>query len=111
MARFTNKDFRLGGLRSTPTAAPVNPDKPCLNLWIDEPGVDLLVELLDDAESLPLAKRTAVALAKAMIRDGRMPTPEEAERQLTERQRQHVSLSLDLKQDKEPIPVTNTTDN
>ncbi len=29
---------------------------------------------------------TALALAKAMIRDGRMPTPEEAERQLQERQ-------------------------
>jgi hypothetical protein len=29
---------------------------------------------------------SAIALAKAMIRDGRMPTPEEAERQLQERQ-------------------------
>jgi hypothetical protein len=29
---------------------------------------------------------TALALAKAMIRDGRMPTPEEADRQLRERQ-------------------------
>jgi hypothetical protein len=29
-------------------------------------------------------QRAAVALAKAMIRDGRMPTPEEAERQLRE---------------------------
>jgi hypothetical protein len=28
---------------------------------------------------------SAIALAKAMIRDGRMPTPEEAERQLRER--------------------------
>src|SRR5262249_49284760 len=31
-------------------------------------------------------QRTAVALAKAMIRDGRMPTPEDALRQLQERQ-------------------------
>jgi hypothetical protein len=30
---------------------------------------------------------TALALAKAMIRDGRMPAPEEAEQQLQERQR------------------------
>jgi hypothetical protein len=29
---------------------------------------------------------SAIALAKAMIRDGRMPTPEEAERQLREQQ-------------------------
>ena len=31
-------------------------------------------------------RSSAIALAKAMIRDGRMPTPEEAERQLRERQ-------------------------
>lgn len=31
-------------------------------------------------------QRTAVALAKAMIRDGRMPSPEQAQRQLKERQ-------------------------
>jgi hypothetical protein len=31
--------------------------------------------------------QTAVVLAKAMIRDGRMPTPEDAERQLQERLR------------------------
>jgi hypothetical protein len=31
---------------------------------------------------------TALALAKAMIRDGRVPTPEKARRQLQERQLQ-----------------------
>jgi hypothetical protein len=33
-------------------------------------------------------QQTAVALAKAMIRDGRVPTPEEANRQLEESQSQ-----------------------
>jgi hypothetical protein len=37
-------------------------------------------------------QRAAIALAKAMIRDGRMPTPEEAERQLRERQEQAREL-------------------
>ena len=37
-------------------------------------------------------QHTAVALAKRMIRDGRMPTPEEAERQLRERQEQAREL-------------------
>src|SRR5258708_4815420 len=32
-------------------------------------------------------RQTAIALAKQMIRDGRMPTPEEAHRALEERQR------------------------
>jgi hypothetical protein len=54
-------------------------------------------------------QRTAVDLAKAMIRDGRMPTPEEALRQLQERG--HVTMPLNLERDKEPIPVSNTTDN
>jgi hypothetical protein len=35
-------------------------------------------------------QRTALALAKAMIRDGRMPTPEEAQRQL-EASHEHAS--------------------
>jgi hypothetical protein len=46
-------------------------------------------------------QRTAVDLAKAMIRDGRMPTPEEAERMLQERQR--VTLPPDLEPDKVPV--------
>jgi hypothetical protein len=51
-------------------------------------------------------QRTAVALAKAMIRDGRMPTPEEAERRLQQRQLQEherLTLPLDLAADKDPI--------
>jgi hypothetical protein len=40
-------------------------------------------------------QRTAIALAKAMIRDGRMPTPEEAERQLQKRQLQEAQLVLE----------------
>jgi hypothetical protein len=45
-------------------------------------------------------QRTAIALAKAMIRDGRMPTPEEAERQLQSRRR--VTSPPDLEPDKVP---------
>jgi len=40
-------------------------------------------------------QRTALALAKAMIRDGRMPTPEEAEHQLRERQALHTPSARD----------------
>jgi hypothetical protein len=46
-------------------------------------------------------QQTAIELAKAMIRDGRIPTPEEAERQLQERQR--VTLPPELEPDKVPV--------
>jgi hypothetical protein len=46
---------------------------------------------------------SAIALAKAMIRDGRMPTPEEAERQLRERQ-----AIQELQDEREAVPVLRT---
>jgi hypothetical protein len=55
-------------------------------------------------------QRTAIALAKAMIRDGRMPTPEEAERKLRGRQEQDRQLptaadvrGILLSQEPEPL--------
>jgi hypothetical protein len=52
--------------------------------------------------------QTAVKLAKAMIRDGRMPTPEEAQAQLEERLRQDrlgepLGKSMELLQPKEQV--------
>jgi hypothetical protein len=45
--------------------------------------------------------RTALALAKAMIRDGRMPTPEDAEQQLAERlRRDRLGEPMELLQDR-----------
>jgi len=53
-------------------------------------------------------QRTAVALAKAMIRDGRMPTPEEAQAALRERQstgrKQLAPLPMPLLEDA-PVPM------
>jgi hypothetical protein len=48
--------------------------------------------------------QTAVALAKAMIRDGRMPTPENAAQQLDHRlQRDRLGEPWELLQDREKV--------
>jgi hypothetical protein len=50
--------------------------------------------------------RTALALAKAMIRDGRMPTPEDAARQLTaRRQTSGVAMPLTLSSADDLVPA------
>jgi hypothetical protein len=47
---------------------------------------------------------TAVALAKRMIRDGRVPTPEDAQQQLEERlQRDRLGEPWELLQDREKV--------
>lgn len=49
--------------------------------------------------------RTAVALAKVMIRDGRMPTPEEAAAQLKERlRRDRLGEPWEPLEDRVPLP-------
>src|SRR5262249_2627633 len=64
-----------------------------------------------------LDQRQAIALAKAMIRDGRMPTPEEARWNREERQRQQQEqprriLMPDLdSRERVPVPVVRTEDN
>jgi hypothetical protein len=47
--------------------------------------------------------QTAIRLAKRMIVDGRMPAPEEAHRQLKQRQQQHYGLGL-RRIDSENVP-------
>jgi hypothetical protein len=76
---------------------------PARRTWCIQDACGLCLAHCDHIHGDHIDQRTAVDLAKAMIRDGRMPTPEEALRQLQERQR--VTLPLDLELD-EPIPVT-----
>jgi hypothetical protein len=59
-------------------------------------------------------QRAAIALAKAMIRDGRMPTPEEAQAALKERQsggrKEPIAVPMPLLEDAPmPMPVLRDT--
>jgi hypothetical protein len=74
---------------------------PSRQTWCIQDACGLCLAHCEHVHGDHIDQRTAVALAKAMIRDGRMPTPEEAERQLRERQRDTVPP--DLEPDKVPV--------
>ena len=59
---------------------------PSRQTWCIQDACGLCLAHCEHVHGDHIDQRTAVALAKAMIRDGRMPTPEEAERQLREQQ-------------------------
>ena len=54
--------------------------------------------------------QTAIRLAKRMIRDGRMPTPEDAEAQLQGRRRDRLGEPLGKTGSQDPVPVLRHSD-
>jgi hypothetical protein len=59
---------------------------PARRAWCVEDAAGRCLAHCEHVHGEHIDQQTAVELAKAMIRDGRVPTPEEAERQLQERQ-------------------------
>jgi hypothetical protein len=76
-------------------------DSPARRTWCIQDACGHCLAHCEHIRGEHIDQRTAVDLAKAMIRDGRMPTPEEAERQLQERRR--VTSPPDLEPDKVPV--------
>jgi hypothetical protein len=63
---------------------------PARQTWCIQDACGFCLGHCDQIRGTHIDQRTAVALAKAMIRDGRMPTPEEAQRLLQERELEEV---------------------
>jgi hypothetical protein len=85
---------------------------PSRKTWCVQDAAGRCLAHCDHIVGQDIDQRTAVALAKAMIRDGRMPTPEEAERQLQERREQdrRSPTAEDVRaipalQEHEPVPA------